>query len=157
MPLLPQFSTVAYCCNCGFGPYNLNISIYDSCVQCYHRFCGTCRSEVVRDPTDINIWNWHRPRAVRNGFASDGPVSVPAERPMQREPTSPTRGLNLGSLGALEALTIDPFILTRDPPWNPLSSGATSETQSQIIPLNQYLVPRDQQTFTAVIDQPPGL
>lgn len=73
---------------------------------------------------------------------------------MQGQPISPTREPNLGSLGALEAPTIAPLSLTRDPPWNPLSSGAASETRNQIAPWVQSIVPHDQHTFTAVIAQP---
>ncbi|KAI0906456.1 hypothetical protein F4823DRAFT_607164 [Ustulina deusta] len=74
---------------------------------------------------------------------------------MQPQPTSPTRELNLRSLGALEAPTIiAPLSLIRDPPWNPLSSGALSETRSQIAPSIQSIVPDDQYTLTAIIAQP---
>lgn len=76
---------------------------------------------------------------------------------MQRQPTSPTREPNLGSPGALEVPTIAPLSLTRDPPWNPLSSGAASKTRNQIAPWVQSIVPHDQQTFAAVIAQPPNL
>ncbi|KAI0810027.1 hypothetical protein GGR55DRAFT_647705, partial [Xylaria sp. FL0064] len=37
---MPKYDGIIFCCNCGFGPHN--VELYEFCIECHHHLCGAC-------------------------------------------------------------------------------------------------------------------